>query len=98
MQCIGLGAQRAVLHCLITVHFCCSDVNSDLQMTTTMGMVCTTTMTTSVATMVISMATTTALVDLQLLQQLVVVQLLQQLLAKSRGCFTCLQFPMMQRC
>ena len=89
MQCIGLGAQRAVLHCLITVHFCCSDVNSDLQMTTTMGMVCTTTMTTSVATMVISMATTTALEDLQLLQQL---------LAKSGGCFTCLQFPMMQRC
>jgi len=38
-----------------------------LQMTTTMGMVDTTTMTTSVATTVMSMATTSALVELQLL-------------------------------
>ena len=51
-----------------------------------MGMVDITTMTMSVATMVMSMATTSALVDLQLLQ----------LLAKSRGCYTCLQLPMMQ--
>ncbi len=80
-------------HSALLMLRCC---DPDLQMTTTMGMVETTTMTTSVATMVMSMATTTALVDLQLLQQLVVVQLLQQLLAKSRGCFACLQLPMMQ--
>jgi hypothetical protein len=64
------------------------DVDPDLQMILTMAMVGTTTMTTSVATMVMSMATTTALVDLHLLQQ--------QLLAKSRGCCTFLQLPMMQ--
>ena len=67
MQCIGLGAHRAVLHCIVTLRFRCCD--SDLQMTLTMGMVSTTTMTTSVATTVMSMAITAALVDLQLLQQ-----------------------------